>query len=116
MKLKLLIAVAAVASSLATLPALATDASSTEVRYGDLDLVSDAGTSALYSRLRHASRRVCGSADLRNLREYSAMQSCRVEALDRAVDDVGSARLSALHEGREAPTRFVERDGKGEAG
>jgi UrcA family protein len=75
---------------------------SVAVRYGDLDLASDAGVRALYARLRSAAANVCGPGADRDLAMRQAWQACRDEALGRAVSQLGNARLAALHGDRHA--------------
>lgn len=77
--------------------ASASDTSSMRVAYADLDLAHDAGIDRLYSRLRQAANSVCGSADLRDLHAYAAQRACATSALDQAVAQIHSSRLSARH-------------------
>ncbi|MBS0376832.1 MAG: UrcA family protein [Proteobacteria bacterium] len=70
---------------------------SQRVRYTELDLNKDAGVERLYVRLRGAAEHVCGTADLRDLKAFAAQKACVRESLDRAVEAVHSARLSARH-------------------
>ena len=91
-----LLAIAAAAGTLtmASAPAFAAD-QSVEVRYGDLDLSSEAGVSALKQRVAVAVRHVCGNADIRNLREVADMNRCRAEAATRSDNDVQLALQNA---------------------
>ena len=75
------------------------DAPSARVTYAELDLTKDAGVERLYARLRQAAEQVCGSADIRELGRFYEQQACVQRALDRAVEDVHSARLTARHHG-----------------
>jgi UrcA family protein len=69
-----------------------------EVEYGDLDLTTGQGVQALHRRLTDAAERVCPRTDLRiNATEKAAARECRKQALDRAVREVGSPELAALH-------------------
>jgi UrcA family protein len=79
--------------------ATVSDAPSVRVSYSELDLTRDAGIERLYARLRHAAAEVCGSADIRDLGALARQESCARQALDRAVEDVHSARLTARHKG-----------------
>lgn len=72
---------------------------SVAVRYGDLDLTRPAGIEVLYDRLRSAARRVCGTADNRDVRDSLAVRQCYRDSLDRAVAQVDRAELSARHQG-----------------
>jgi UrcA family protein len=82
-------------------PGAALAVRSTVVRYGDLDLESDADVRALYLRLQAAAERVCGQADGRDLRAVADLRRCRQDALAAAVDELPSTRLAALHTGQD---------------
>jgi len=69
------------------------------VKYSDLDIARGSGAETLYQRLQAAARQVCGSYDGRNLNAADAWKACYNQALDEAVNDVGNARLSELHNG-----------------
>jgi UrcA family protein len=62
------------------------------VRYGDLNLSSDAGVANLYARLRGAAKQVCLYSSFR-----MTDQGCVANALEVAVAKVGNERLQALH-------------------
>ena len=64
----------------------------TTVKYGDLNLQSEAGARALYRRLQRAATRVCGD-DYRSF----GWRQCYQKALSGAVDDVGAPTLMAVH-------------------
>jgi UrcA family protein len=67
------------------------------VRYGDLDLESEAGNEALYRRLRGAAARVCSvPAHLARLGR-SDENRCRNAALSRAVRAIGRNSLTAVY-------------------
>jgi UrcA family protein len=97
--------VSLIAASIATLSvasaALAADTgelrSTGRVRYGDLNLASDAGVAHLYARLQSAANRVCESTSFPDVIDHR----CAAQALDGAVAAVGNDRLTALH--RHAP-------------
>jgi UrcA family protein len=67
------------------------------VRYGDLNLASDAGVRTLYTRLRAAAGNVCGPRDNRYMPLQLAWEKCRDEALATAIAEFGNTRLAALH-------------------
>jgi UrcA family protein len=67
------------------------------VRYGDLDLSTQEGVQTLYKRISSAARQVCPSADPRSLRRFDDGRACRAAAIARAVSDVHSSQLAALH-------------------
>lgn len=71
---------------------------STKVRVSDLNLNSDAGIDTLYRRIKSAARRVCNDSvttgDPKSVRHW---WRCYDEAIARAVEQIGNARLAALH-------------------
>jgi UrcA family protein len=68
------------------------------VDYADLDPNSVAGNKALYARLSHAAERACGPEPQRqDLRARSNYRQCQEDALEKAVDRIGSPQLQALH-------------------
>ena len=67
------------------------------VNYDDLNIHSDQGAKALYSRLRTAARRVCINFQGKELRQKEQWMNCFNESLARAVTAVNQERLTALH-------------------
>jgi UrcA family protein len=69
------------------------------VAYGDLNLATAQGTDALYARIVAAARQVCGAGnvDIRDLGALTAVRTCETQAIGRAVREVNSPRLAALH-------------------
>jgi len=90
-------------ASLAALPfaagaATPADIPTARVQFADLDLGHDAGIDRLYTRLRRAAESVCDRyADNRDLRAIAEQRACAAAALDRAVEDIHSSRLSSRH-------------------
>jgi len=84
-------------AGLAPLPDRGREVRSLTVNFADLDLASAEGAQTLYGRLKTAARRVCGKADLRDLRAVEDVKGCRAEALDSAVTRIDHPRLTALH-------------------
>jgi UrcA family protein len=77
-----------------------------EVRYGDLNLDTQAGLDTLNTRLQVAVRAVCGQMLNNRLDELSDIHDCRVASLDRAFaarDEMLATRLAA----RENPDRLA---------
>jgi UrcA family protein len=66
------------------------------VSYGDLNLSTTEGNAALLQRITTAARRVCPLEDSRNLARAAYSNSCRAEAVARAVHDINSPQLAAL--------------------
>src|SRR3546814_18420683 len=79
---------------LSSVPASAADRSA-EVRYGDLDLTSQADIALLKQRVALAVKHVCGNANIRNLREVEDMKRCRNEASTRSHNDLELALENA---------------------
>lgn len=67
------------------------------VSYGDLNLSTTEGNATLLQRITTAARRVCPLEDSRNLARAAYSNSCRAEAVARAVHDVNSPQLAALY-------------------
>lgn len=71
------------------------------VRYGDLNLATEEGARTLYARLSTAAERACGhEPKSRAPRERARYRACFDAAMTRAVDEVGSRQLHALHAAR----------------
>jgi UrcA family protein len=71
-----------------------------KVGYRDLNLATDAGNSALYARLEKAAAKVCVVDDIRDLAAVAARSACEQQAIARAVREINSPRLAALHTAR----------------
>lgn len=91
------------ASSSALAATSADAAPSVTVTYGDLNLTSDEGNSALYARITAAAREVCfaGGVSIRDLGRYSQARSCEAQAIAQAVHAVHSPRLAAIYDARQ---------------
>lgn len=72
-------------------------------------MVDEAGYAAeLYARLREAAEQVCGEADIRLNRRQRDVAACIERSVDRAVGDVASPVLLAVHrKAPEAPVRLA---------
>ena len=71
-----------------------------KVGYRDLNLATDAGNGALYARLEKAAAKVCVVDDIRDLAAVAAVSACEQQAIARAVRQINSPRLAALHSAR----------------
>ncbi len=67
------------------------------VRYGDLNLATEAGARKLYHRLSVAAQEVCPSPDTRSLALVDYNRTCRANAMAHAVHRINSPQLAALH-------------------
>lgn len=67
------------------------------VRYTDLNLSTEQGSLALYRRIVAAAHQVCVVEGISDPRAVVAARSCREQAIARAVRDVNSPMLAAVH-------------------
>ncbi len=85
------------AGSVGAAQAASTDAVPTiVVRYGDLDLSTPEGTSALYQRISVAARQVCPFDYSRAVSQIGKARACREAAIERAVNAVNNPQLVAM--------------------
>ena len=70
---------------------------SQRVSYADLDISKPAGAKVLYSRIKAAARHVCALNGFDPLLSLQSINRCIDLAVDKAVKDVDSPALSALH-------------------
>ena len=77
-------------------------AGAVKVRYGDLNLATDAGNKALYARIVSAAREVCGAGAVptKDLSTLAFARSCETRAVAQAVREVRSPALAAIHNER----------------
>lgn len=98
----------ATAVSLVSFPSIAdervdADAPSTTVKAWDLDLAKPEDVQTLYARVQDAASDLCKSEardfylSTRSRVPFDWVERCTKEAVDRAVADVASPRLAALH-------------------
>jgi UrcA family protein len=98
--MKISLSTALAVSVLTLAPAFAADPDAPRevtVYYDELNMNSDRGAVALYSRLRAASRQVCSALDGRELRQRRAFSACFEHALADAVERVNRTSVTALH-------------------
>lgn len=99
LRVALLVAVSCVASVAAA--GDTTGEKSVAVRYDDLNLSSQQGVEHLYSRIRAAARKVCGSAgEVAPLRLRQQRAQCENTAVAAAVKQVNNGILTAMHRGK----------------
>jgi UrcA family protein len=94
--MKFLLAVAALSVS-GIAAAGSRDVKSVVVRYGDLDLDSQAGIASLHKRIRNAAESVCSPLETRILGLRNAYDACVEDAAASGVAAVGNSRLTQLH-------------------
>jgi UrcA family protein len=70
------------------------------VHYGDLDLRSAAGRSALDHRIRHAVRTACGEASPADLRGQNSIAACRYDLTASLAGQRDIALAAAGRRGR----------------
>lgn len=91
-----------VLAGMAATPAVAADPASNDspqavVRYGDLDITTDAGALALYNRIADAAQRVCpDDRGVRDLRRARDARDCRDAAVARAIHALGNEKVAAI--------------------
>lgn len=73
-----------------------TDAPQMKVYYSYHELATDQGSRALYQRITRAAEEVC-PAYSRDLTALAASKECQREAVAQAINQIGSARLAAVH-------------------
>ena len=87
------------------------DAPSMSVSYAGLDLDDPASMHILYGRLKVAARLVCGGdiSGVREVQRIFAHKACVDDALDSAIDSIGNAALTTLHQesATEAPVSYL---------
>ena len=94
-----LLALTACVGALSTAFAATSDADAPKVtvRYGHLDLSTEAGAKSLYNRISMAARQVCPSDDARDLSRTTIARACQHAAIERAVRAVNSPHLAAAY-------------------
>ena len=73
------------------------DFPSVVVKYGDLDLASEAGVKSLHARLRNAAEQVCSPLDSRVLGLREQYERCVADAITQSVAAVGNPSLIQYH-------------------
>lgn len=67
------------------------------VQYTFNELATDAGTRAVYARIKRAAAAVCPSYDPLDLEMADYSKQCQRQAMARAVSKIGDARLAAVY-------------------
>ena len=74
-----------------------TELNSVVVRYGDLNLNSQAGVARLHKRIRNAAESVCDQLETRILGLQTAFKECVADAVDNGVAAVDNVNLNQFH-------------------
>src|SRR5262245_65647224 len=75
------------------------DTRSVRVHYSDLNLDTEAGASALYSRLTRAVKDVCGNEEeIIDISQLKDIETCRKQSLANAVTAVDRPALTAVYD------------------
>ena len=99
MQYKFLLPVAALALS-GIAAAGSNDVNSVVVRYGDLNLNSQAGVKRLHKRIRNAAESVCSELNTRVLGLRDDYDLCVDEAVRDGVAQVANANLTNFHKSK----------------
>jgi UrcA family protein len=70
------------------------------IRYHSQELATRAGAEALYRRIGRVARDACRMEGITAILARGEAAKCRTETIDRAVAQVGSSALAAVHDGR----------------
>jgi len=97
--IKFLLPVAALALS-GIAAAGSSDVNSVVVRYGDLNLNSQAGVKSLHKRIRNAAESVCSELHTRVLGLRDDYDQCVNEAVRDGVAQVANTNLTNFHESK----------------
>jgi UrcA family protein len=73
------------------------DANSVTVKFGDLNLRSQAGIASLHKRIRNAAESVCAQYDTRVLGLRDGYDTCVAQAIEQGVKAVDNANLTRFH-------------------
>jgi UrcA family protein len=68
------------------------------VKFADLDLTRSTDVAILYSRIKLAANQVCEPQDGRSMDTMLHIRHCEERAVAKAVTDVNSGELTALHQ------------------
>jgi UrcA family protein len=70
------------------------------IKYHRQELATRAGAEALYRRIGSVARDACRMEGIAALFARAEAKGCRAETIDRAVAQVDSSALAAVHDGR----------------
>jgi len=91
-------AVLASAAGVAVADTTAEDAApALAVKYKNSDLTSAEGSRALYKRITTAASEVCAVTNHQDIAGFTKYQACKRAAIERAVNELHSPQLAAVH-------------------
>jgi UrcA family protein len=93
---RFVISAAALALAFAASGAASAQDGTMRVRVGDLNVQSDAGAQAAFSRIRAASAKFCGGEGSLDLAIKAAQRTCVDSMSSKAVDSLNAPKVSAL--------------------
>jgi UrcA family protein len=93
---RFVIGVAAFALALAAAGAASAQDGTMSVRVGDLNVQSDAGAKAAFSRIRVAAAQFCGGEGARDLGTIAQQRACVDRMSGKAVDSLAAPKVTAL--------------------
>jgi len=67
------------------------------VHYSEQSLATDNGVNELYHRIVRASKQVCPDDAVRDLASRQMIQTCRQQAVARAIQQIHNSQLAALY-------------------
>jgi len=70
------------------------------VKYKNSDLTTREGSLALYKRITNAATEVCGAGNYQGVGATVKYQACKRAAIERAVNELHSPQLAAVHSDR----------------
>lgn len=79
------------------------------VKYNPAQVQTTDGAQALYSKLQAAAQTVCSAGGMPRSHDRWAAIECAADALSRAVQDVNSPTLDAIHEHRRGSIEVMAR-------
>jgi UrcA family protein len=84
-----------------------TETVSVKVRYGDLNLASQAGATEMLQRIHHAAKQACVPSSGDPLDRMYWYEPCVRKATNQAVAKLDSPIVTALNSGRGAPASQI---------
>ncbi len=99
--------IAAVSSFAVICSAADTAVTQTLVKYGDLDVSSAAGATALYARIHAAAKQVCRSFDGRDLTIQKFKEACIHNAIADAVIKVDQPALFSVYNAKTGASKPI---------